>query len=126
MFCASALAPPGTPIGSSVAVVWAYGFCFRPRAIQTRARRPLDQLGLLVDDEERDAVRPGPVVGGAGDDRDVLSRVHARAPPGSLEALRSSSVDSPSLLLPELPQPAKASAQPSAMRAAAGRITARV
>ena len=37
MFCASASAPPGTPIGSSVAVVSAYGFCFSPRAIQTRA-----------------------------------------------------------------------------------------
>src|SRR3954454_13182742 len=37
MFCASALAPPGTPIGSSVAVVSANGFCFSPREIQTCA-----------------------------------------------------------------------------------------
>ena len=37
MFCASAFAPPGTPIGSSVAVVSRVGLLLQPRAIQTRA-----------------------------------------------------------------------------------------
>jgi len=37
MFCASAFAPPGMPIGSRVAVVSANGFCFSPRATQIRA-----------------------------------------------------------------------------------------
>ena len=58
-----------------------YGFCFRPRAIQTRAVGALDQLGLLVDDEKRDAVLARPVVGRAGNDRDVL----ARLPPERLQ-----------------------------------------
>ena len=87
--------------------------------------RPLDRLGLLVDDEERDTIPPRPVVGGAGDDGDVL----ARSTPQRLQGpwRRCGRRSRPTVvLLPEPPQAARASAQPSAMRAAAGRITARV
>ena len=60
MFCASASAPPGTPIGSSVAIVCAYGFCFSPWETQTRACAVSISFDFLSTTRNETRFLPGP------------------------------------------------------------------
>ncbi len=113
------MAPPGTPIGSSRAVVVAYGACSRPCAIQTRAvGRSISRDCLST---TRKLIRLVPTAWS-----DVPATT-ATSSPGARQSCSSVSFDDPAVGSPdasfELPPPHEEarSAVPSAITTAAAK-----